>query len=116
MSEDRKKDVFDKLHRLPLSRSGDRAPRVPLKVRVSLELPELIHHLEVPSINISRSGILLAVQPSDAKKMTSGMIVNITIDLSLEYFSEQISTPATVVRLVKPDASHSEVWVGLRFS
>lgn len=116
MVQARKKDVFDKLYKLPISRAGDRAPRIPITLKVLMRIPDTFHHIETVSINISRTGILLAVPKSESGKLALGRIVDLTIDLDCEYFAEKIDTPAKVVRYVQPkDATASVVWIGMTF-
>ena len=116
MVQDRRNEIFDKLHKLPVSRSGDRAPRVMVKLRVQVQLKGQFTNLEAWSLNISRSGIPLCIAKTSISKFTMGQQVLLDIDLDREVFSAQIVSPAIVVRHVTPnDGSLGDMWIGLKF-
>lgn len=117
MSGNRRNEIFDKLHKLPISRSGDRAPRIAVKLRVHIGVTGRINFIEAVTVNISRTGILLAVSKVDLRYLEIGKEVQLDIDLDREIFSEQIATPAKVVRHVEPtDRSTAHTWVGMKFA
>ena len=116
MATERRNEIFDKLHKLPISRSGDRAPRLVVKLRVLIKIPSRSTPLETYSVNISRSGILLRVQKMDARLLEIGQKATLDVDTEREVFSAQILTSAVVARHVESkESSKDEIWVAFKF-
>lgn len=105
-----------KLKKLAISRSGDRAPRYDMNVRVIVESEDRYLKLECRSVNLSRSGILVVYQGHFWPNWVMGTTVFIEIDPDNHYFSEKIVTSAQVVRImIDNEKNRNSVIFALQF-
>lgn len=105
--------LFDKLARLPLSRSGDRAPRFPFKARVEVCRLNANHGSHFMGVNISRTGILVHCESELLERWPAGSIVTIVVEPDNRYFVEPVRCKAEIKRAFKDDALG--LCLGLKF-
>ena len=98
-TEDAGTGRFDeRLRHLPLSRSGDRAPRFKIAVSVSLQVDHAT--LNCRSINLSRTGILLELSASAmSSRLQASKVVNLTISPDGYYIRSALTISGTVIRV-----------------
>lgn len=94
-------DLFDLLGKLPISRSGDRAPRCATNVAVKAVLADSGDTpLRLRAVNISRSGILLRHNAPQPQSWKIGSQLELVIDSDPRYFTVQIECRATIARII----------------
>jgi len=109
--------LFDTLGRLPISRSGDRAPRCPIAVWVALRTGEHEKSARGQAVNISRSGLLVRYWGMVPTAWQVGDELLLEIEPDSRFFAEQLNCRATIARLlVDVDAPEHRMMIGFRFN
>jgi len=109
--------IFDQLGKLPISRSGDRAPRMPTAVWVTMMQPDGGKSLRAQAINISRSGILVRFWGIVPTIWQVGDSVKLSIEADNRWFGGPVSCEAVIARLLPDmDAPEHRMLIGFKFA
>jgi hypothetical protein len=108
--------LADQLSKLPISRSGDRAPRFQVNGHATLTLQESSLRLEGEIQNISRTGLLMIFAGHVQRPLESGETVQLMMNPIPKLFETPIFCRATVARMDKIQMEDRVVWhLGLHF-
>src|SRR5437868_14928799 len=99
MPQKKESPVWSKLKSLSISRSGDRAPRYDVNVRVVVESEDHTVRLECRSVNISRTGMLIDYTGYFWPNWMLGNHIQIAIDPDSRFFHEIIRSRAKITRV-----------------
>ena len=109
--------IFDQLGKLPISRSGDRAPRMATAVWVTMIQPDGGKSLRAQAMNISRSGVLVRFWGMVPTIWQVGDRVALSIETDNRWFEGPVSCDAIIARLL-PDmeAPEHRMLIGFKFA
>jgi hypothetical protein len=108
--------LADQLSKLPISRSGDRAPRFQVNGHATLTMQESSLRLEGEMQNISRTGILMIFSGHVQRPLEPGETVQLMLEPIPKLFEVPIICRATVARMDKIQLEDRVIWhVGLHF-
>lgn len=93
------KKTFDILANLPISRSGDRAPRFAIQTAAVL-VRQGQRRCEGLAVNISRSGVLVRLSALDGARLAIGDEVELTIAPDRRLLTEPLTCRAKLTRIV----------------
>jgi hypothetical protein len=100
---EKRDNARDALYRLPQSRSGDRAPRIPLTVRV-VAVNDAGKSFAGESVNISRSGVLVRFDGIAPGHFAVGQSFRLRLSPDGAYLAQQVELSAQVIReIVAPE-------------
>jgi hypothetical protein len=106
---------IDKLHKLPVSRSGDRSPRIAVATAVKISAPDGRTIGIGKSVNLSRTGALVSLPGTIPAAWSKGQKVHLLISSEFSYVEHDIALEAAVVRIEPPTADSPHVCLAFTF-
>lgn len=109
--------VWSKLKSLTTSRSGNRAQRYDIGVRIMVESEDLTTKLECRSLNISRTGMFIEYSGFFWPNWILGLHLHLSIDPDHKFFNEVLKTRAKIMRvLIDNQENRNQVRFAVRFT
>lgn len=109
--------VWSKLKALTTSRSGNRAQRYDICVRIVVESEDLTTKLECRSINISRTGMFIEYSGFFWPNWPLGLYLHLAIDPDHKFFNEILKTRAKIQRVsIDNQENRNQVRFAVRFT